>query len=59
MEDRGEAGVFATLDWGGIQMKSRTVRSPLINKTFYFHVPVPVNSRKDESLLIDFLNKDL
>lgn len=59
MEDRGEAGVFATIEWGGVQMKSKTVKSPLINKQFYFHIPIPSNCRKEESNLIDFMNQEL
>jgi hypothetical protein len=55
----GDAGVFATIEWGGIQIKSRTVRSPLINKSFHFHIPIPPNVKKDPELLVDFFNEDL
>ena len=51
--------MFATLTWGDVMMTSKTVRSPLINKVFHFHMPISQSVRADESELIDFLNADL
>lgn len=59
LEDRGDFGVFATVEWGGILIKSKTVRSALINETFHFNIPMPNETKEDENKLIDFLNEDL
>jgi len=59
LEDRGDFGVFATVEWGGILIKSKTVRSPLINETFHFNIPMSGEIKEDENKLIDFLNGDL
>jgi hypothetical protein len=59
LEDRGDFGIFATVEWGGILIRSKTVRSPLINETFHFNIPMSGEIKEDENKLIDFLNGDL
>ena len=59
LEDRGDLSVFATVEWGGILIKSKNVRSALINETFHFNIPIPNDVKDDENKLIDFLNNDL
>ena len=59
LEDRGDFGIFATVEWGGILIKSKTVRSALINETFHFNIPMAEDIKEDENKLIDFLNNDL
>jgi hypothetical protein len=59
LEDRGDFGIFATVEWGGILIRSKTVRSPLINETFHFNIPMSGEIKSDENKLIDFLNGDL
>jgi hypothetical protein len=57
--DRGEFGVYATVEWGGTMIKSKTVTSPLINEHIYFNIPMAKEVKENENELIDFLNKDL
>lgn len=59
LEDKGDFGVFCTVEWGGILIKSKTVRSALINETFHFNIPLDNDIINDENKLIDFLNDDL
>lgn len=59
LEDRGDFGVYATVEWGGILIRSKTVRSPLINEMFHFNIPISTKDKIDENRLIDFLNNDL
>lgn len=59
LEDRGDFGVFATIEWGGILIKSKTVHSPLINEFFYFNIPMTNEVKEDENKLVDFLSNDL
>lgn len=59
LEDRGDLSVFTTVEWGGISIKSKNVRSSLINETFHFNIPIPSDVKEDENRLIEFLSNDL
>ena len=59
LEDVGDFEVFATVEWGGIQVTTKQVRSALINETIHFNMPIEEDIKNEEGKLIDFLNEDL
>ena len=59
--DKGEPVVWCDVEWGGISKKSRKVKRPQLNETFYFELPISKETimSKTEADLADEIMEEL
>lgn len=60
VNDMGDPTVWATLEWGGITRRSRSIKKPQLNESFYFKLAISEDTLSgNKSDLTDAIMEEL